>query len=62
MGKKKGGEEEEGFGKAKEEKGREGWREADTREQQPAANRRRTAENCLLASWDIRTLQQRHGV
>lgn len=57
MGKKKGGEEEVGFGRAKEEKGSEGWRETDTGDQQLAANRRRgeLQRNGLLASWDICT-------
>lgn len=50
MAEKKGqeeDEEEEGFGRAKEEKGREGWRETHTGDQQLAANRREMA--CWLA-------------
>lgn len=45
MGEKKGGEEEVGFGRAKEEKGSEGWRETDFGDRQLADNgRKRTAE------------------
>lgn len=45
MGEEKGGEEEVGFGRAKEEKGSEGWRETHIGDQQQAADRRkRTAE------------------
>lgn len=44
MGEKKGGE-EVGFGRVKEKKGREGWRETDTRDQQLAANRKEKRKN-----------------